>query len=144
MVKPKRNQIYDAVIHRMVMEGLAKKEMDFRMEHQEDSDEELLEYLRQKAKELRHTPWPQEIVGWDLITERFAGWPNAVHRANLPVMFTTNNLTKFQLYQDEVEYQKKMYRYLRGQKKAQRVQRMKDRSEKQLHPQSEEEDSEKQ
>ena len=139
MVKPKRNQIYDAVIHRMVQESLAKKEMDFRMAHQEDTDEDLLEYLRQKAKELHHTPWPQEIVGWDLITERFAGWPNAVQKANLPIMITANSLPKFQLYQDEVEYQKKMYRFVRSQKKAQRIQRMKEKSEKQSDTQSPEE-----
>ena len=126
-MKPKRNQIYDAVINRMVQEGLAKKEMDFRMEHEKDTDEELLQYLRLQAKALKHAPWPKEIVGWDLIMERFGGWLEAINKAELPMMHTPNGLTKFQLYQDEVELQKRMYRKNNAEKKAKRIQRNKER-----------------
>lgn len=125
MNKPKRNQIYDAVINRMVQEGLAKKEMDFRIAHENDSDEELLQYLRLKAEKLEHTPWPKEIVGWDLITERFGGWLEAIGRAELPMMRTANSLTEFQPYLEEVEHQKKMYRANRAQKKAKSIERSK-------------------
>ena len=125
MSKPKRNQIYDAVIIRMVQEGLAKKEMDFRIAHGQDTDEELLLYLRLQARALEHTPWPKEIVGWDLITERFGGWLEAINKAELPMMSTANRMTKFQLYLDEVEFQKKMYRVRRGEKKAKSIERVK-------------------
>ena len=126
-MKPKRNQIYDAVITRMVQEGLAKKEMDFRVAHEQDTEEQLLQYLREKAKDLDHTPWPKEIVGWDLITERFGGWLEAIDKAELPMMTTPNSLTKFQLYLDEVELQKAMYRKNNAEKKAKRIQRNKER-----------------
>ena len=52
MAKARRNQIYDAVITRMVQEGLPKKEIEFRMEHEKDTDEELMQYLRLQARAL--------------------------------------------------------------------------------------------
>lgn len=127
MAKARRNQIYDAVITRMVQEGLAKKEIEFRMEHEKDTDEELMQYLRLQARALKHTPWPKEIVGWDLITERFGGWLEAVSKAELPMMRTPNTPSKFQLYLDEVEIQKKAYRVKRSEKKAKAAERNKEK-----------------
>ena len=127
MGKPRRNQIYDAVIHRMVQEGLEKKEAEFRAVHQQDTDEALLLYLRQQAGELTHTPWPREIVGWELIAERFGGWTEAVKRAKLPPMGTPDRLTKFKLYQDEVLLQKQQYRINRAEKKERSIRRNKER-----------------
>ena len=131
MGKPRRNQIYDAVIHRMVQEGLEKKEAEFRAVHQQDTDEALLIYLRQQAQELKHTPWPREIVGWELIAERFGGWTEAVKRAKLPPMGTPDRLTKFKLYQDEVLLQKQQYRINRAEKKERSQQRLRKRQEQQ-------------
>lgn len=125
--KPDRNRFYDIAINRMVDEALAKKEEDFAMEHADSTNEELLDYLRQKAKELNHTPWPREIVGWKTIVERFDGWLGAVNRAELPLCRTPNSPRKFKLYLDEVEFQKKMYRVKRGEKKAKAAERNKEK-----------------
>ena len=44
----------------------------------------------------------------------------------LPYIYTApNKVTKFQLYLDEVEFQKKMYRVRRGEKKAKSIERVK-------------------
>ena len=125
--KPDRNRFYDIAIDRMVKEALAQKEADFEQEYANASDEEVLDYLRQKAKELDHTPWPKEIVGWQYITVRFGGWLEAVSKAELSMMRTPNTPSKFQLYLDEVETQKKAYRVKRTEKKAKAAERNKEK-----------------
>ena len=127
MSKPSRNQIYEAVIHRMVVQSLAEEEKKFGEEHSPDSDEMLLDYLKQSAKQLQHTPWPKEIVGWQLILERFGTWQEAVQKAGLPPMSTPNTPTKFQLYRLEEEIQKQKHRAKRAEKKAKSLQRDKER-----------------
>ena len=46
MAYPGRQNIYEATIRRMVQEALEQQEQDFRQQHAEDSDEQLLAYLR--------------------------------------------------------------------------------------------------
>jgi len=128
MTKPNRNQIYDAVIRRMVSESLMEKEETFSREHEFDPNEKLLSYLRQMAAQLEHTPWPKEIIGWQLITKRFGSWQEAVIQADLPMMNTPNSPTKFLLYRNEVERQKIIYRNNRAEKKQKAMQRRLQRS----------------
>lgn len=123
MAKPNRNQIYDAVIRRMVSESLMEKEETFSREHELDSDEKLLLYLRQMALQLEHTPWPKEIIGWQLIITRFGSWQEAVNQAGLPMMSTPNSPSKFLLYRNEEERQKVIYRNNRAEKKQKAMQR---------------------
>ena len=66
-LRPNRNAIYNAVINRMVRESLEQKEEDFAIVHAQDSDAELLIYLRRCAAELKHSPWPKEIVGMEVL-----------------------------------------------------------------------------
>ena len=127
MTKPNRNQIYDAVIRRMVSESLMEKEETFSREHEFDPNEKLLSYLRQMAAQLEHTPWPKEIIGWQLITKRFGSWQEAVIQAGLPMMNTPNSPTKFLLYRNEVERQKIIYRNNRAEKKQKAMQRNKEK-----------------
>lgn len=44
----------------------------------------LLNYLREQAAELGHTPVKGEIIGGEMIARRFGGWPNALAKAGLP------------------------------------------------------------
>ena len=46
---PGRQNIYDAIIRRMVQEALELQEQQFRQEHGSDPDEQLLSYLRSCA-----------------------------------------------------------------------------------------------
>ena len=56
MAYPGRQNIYEATIRRMVQEALEQQEQDFRQQHAEDSDEQLLAYLRAWAIRKQHTP----------------------------------------------------------------------------------------
>ncbi len=130
-LRPDRNAIYNAVINRMVRESLEQKEEDFAIAHALDSDTELLIYLRQCAAELRHSPWPREIVGWKYLTERFEDWNEMLRRAHLPMPTTPNKVSSFQLVLEETKYQKQVYRQKKEEKKAKAAQRRKLQAEKQ-------------
>ena len=130
-LRPNRNAIYNAVIKRMVRESLEQKEEDFAIAHAQDSDAELLTYLRRCAAELRHSPWPGEIIGWKYLTQRFVDWNEMLRRAHLPMPKTSNKVTSFQLVLEETKYQKQVYRQKKEEKKARAAEHRKMQAEKQ-------------
>lgn len=130
MPHPGRNNIYDATIKRMVKEALDAQEQEFAALRGEDSDEQLLEYLRYCASVLNHTPWPREIVGGGLIEQRFGSWPNALLKAKLPMPKTSDKVSGFARYQEEIERQKVLYREKKAEKKQRAQQRQKAQKEK--------------
>ena len=117
MAYPGRQNIYEATIRRMVQEALEQQEQEFREQHQEDTDQELLMYLRVCAIRLHHTPWPGEIVGGKLILERIGSWERAVMLAKLPAPRTANQQKNFARVQEETERQKEVYRKRKAEKK---------------------------
>ena len=117
MAYPGRQNIYEATIRRMVQEALEQQEQEFREQHQADTDQELLMYLRSCAVHLQHTPWPGEIVGGKLILERIGSWERAVMLAKLPAPRGPNQQKKFARVQEEIERQKEAYRKKKAEKK---------------------------
>ena len=117
MAYPGRHNIYEATIRRMVQQALQQKEQEFREQHKEDSDAELLMYLRGCASRLHHTPWPGEIVGGSMILERFGSWDRAVFLAKLPAPCGQNQQKYFARVKEETERQKEVYRKRKAEKK---------------------------
>ena len=81
MPTPSRNAIYDATIRRMTACALEEAENRFAVEHAQDTEQQLADYLRKYADELGHTPWPREIPGGVTIQTRFGSWEAAVAEA---------------------------------------------------------------
>ena len=54
-------------------------------EHRNDTDEQLLEYLRQSAETLGHSPVKSEVPGSWYLCKRFVSWPLALSLAQLPL-----------------------------------------------------------
>ena len=125
MPYPGRNNIYDATIKRMVNEALEAQELEFAQNRGNDSDDQLLAYLRFCAQLLGHTPWPREIVGGGLIEKRFASWEAALASANLPNPITPDKLSQFVRYTEETQRQKVLYREKKAAKKLKAQQRLK-------------------
>ena len=92
-----RQNIYEGAIRKMVTQALEAKEEAFRKEHGEDTDGQMIAYLRQCAEELQRTPWPGEILGGTVIAERFGSWEKALMAANLPRPKTENKPSTFLL-----------------------------------------------
>lgn len=112
-----RNQIYESVIKNMVMKSLEEQERQFEEAHSSDSDEMLLEYLKESAIKLHHVPWQREIVGGSYITNRFGTYKSALRLAELPNPKHADILENFSRIQKEVEIQKVAYRKNKAEKK---------------------------
>ena len=117
MAYPGRQNIYEATIRRMVQEALEQQELDFQQQHETDTDEQLLAYLRAWAIRKHHTPWPGEIVGGKYIQERFGSWNRALLLARLPAPKTVNQSKSFTRVQEEIQKQKEIYRQRKAERK---------------------------
>jgi len=117
MAYPGRQNIYEATIRRMVQEALEQQEQEFRQQHESDTDEQLLAYLRAWAIRKHHTPWPGEIIGGKYIQERLGSWNRALLLARLPAPKTANQSKSFARVREETEKQKEIYRQRKAEKK---------------------------
>ncbi len=112
-----RNNIYDAIIKKMVTKSLEEQENEFEETHKEDSDEQLLEYIKEQAEKLSRVPWQREIVGGSYIEKRFGTWKNALRKAELPNPKHADLIENFERIQNEIEIQKAAYRKNKAEKK---------------------------
>lgn len=65
--------------------ALAERDKQWAAEHENDDDEQLLEYLQDCAAALGHTPMRREVLGSTYIAERFGNWAVALTMAELPL-----------------------------------------------------------
>ena len=112
-----RQNIYEGTIRKMVTQALEAREEAFRKDHGSDTDGQLIAYLRLCAEKLQHTPWPGEILGGTVITERFGSWEKALTAANLPRPKSENKPGSFLRVQREEQRQKEVYRQRKAEKK---------------------------
>jgi len=123
MPAPSRNDIYDAVIRKMVTQALEEQETEFERDHGRCSDEELIAYLQDRAKALGYAPRYKEVIGWRLAEQRFGSWNEALHRAGLTPL-PRCPVTRLPRIQEETEKQKALYRQRKAEKKLKNKQRM--------------------
>ena len=128
MPTPSRNAIYDATIRRMTACALEEAENRFAVEHAQDTEQQLADYLRKYADELGHTPWPREIPGGVTIQTRFGSWEAAV--AGLPFPEHPNQPGKFRRVREETQRQRAIYRQKKAEKRERAKERMKAQEEK--------------
>ena len=121
---PDRKHIYEVAIQKMVTESLQEQEVRFALQHEHDTDEELLGYLRKCTAQLRHPPHPKEIAGWQYILSRFETWEKALLQAGIHRPYTPNTPSKFQRIIEETELQQKIYRQKKAEKKQKHQQRL--------------------
>ena len=123
MPTPSRNDIYEAVIRKMVNQALEEQESEFERTHEADDDEKLITYLQNCAKELGYSPRYKEIIGWRIIEGRFGSWSEALQRANL-IPASKCPVTKLPRIIEVTERQKEIYRRKKTEKKLKNKQRM--------------------
>lgn len=90
-------------------EALRALNVQFAQEHAEDSDDMLLEYVRQEAVRFGFTPNAGEIIGGAYISSRFGGWKHVIAAAGLPSPKRQRPITSRKIFQDEFERQTRLY-----------------------------------
>ena len=93
-----------------------RKEERFEEIHGKDTDEALILYLQDSARELGYSPRYKEIIGWGLLEQRFGGWNEALQKAGL-IPAPRCPVTKLPRIIEETEKQKEIYRQRKAEKK---------------------------
>ena len=104
----------------MVNVAMKEKNAAFLEEHRNDTDEQLLNYLRTCARKLGHTPHPGGGYGSCLLIQRFRSWENAVSAAGLTNPVHQVSREQCQIYTDELRTQERMFKENREKDKAAR------------------------
>lgn len=121
--KPKRGETFEQILNRRIEEALAQRQRSFPMEHDNDSDEMLLDYLRSFAEELGHTPNSNEIIGGEYLKERFGSWEKLVMKAGLPMPGRAAEFKHRLIYKQEKERQLTLWRQEKARKQEGKKQR---------------------
>lgn len=116
----KGDQWFQAKVNARVREALAQKEAQFEIDHNHDTDEELLEYVCAFAKKLGRTPNASEIIGGQYIYRRFGRWENVVSRARLPVPWKAPAPTNRLIFKEEYKRQAALFQQERRDSKEER------------------------
>lgn len=77
MIKDTRQSANTTLTERDLLEN------QFKYDHRKDSDEQLLDYVRQVAEELGHTPSKTETIGYRYLKQRLGNWPKIMVMSGL-------------------------------------------------------------
>ena len=103
----------DTEMHAANHKEIQQRELRFAAMHGDDTDEELLAYIREIAGELGHMPNKTEVLGYQYIKKRLGPWPRVLERANLKK--PPKNKKTMKQKRREVEKRRKEYRKLERQ-----------------------------
>ena len=90
--------------------ALHRQDEAFAARHAGDTDGELLQYLKRKAKTLGHAPQMEEVPGAGLIAKRFGSWQAALHGAGLSPPAGPARPERTERYRKEYARQQALYR----------------------------------
>jgi hypothetical protein len=114
----------------MVTQALEEQEDFFEHVHGQDTDEALILYLQDSARELGYSPRYKEVIGWRFLEQRFGSWNEALQKAGL-IPAPQYPVTKLPRILEETEKQKELYRQKKAEKKLKHKQRMEAQARKQ-------------
>lgn len=101
--------------------ALEERERQFAKEHSGDSDSQLLEYVRQCAEKLGHSPNAGEVIGGKMIAKRLGvNWTRVLLSAGLPPADPAKSQKKPLIYRQEYRRQVSLYHRKKAQKAAEK------------------------
>lgn len=104
------NKWREKKIMQYTLAAIQQKNDVFVQEHQADTDEQLIEYLWVCAKAIGHTPCKVEVLGGDMIAERFGSWEDALTAAQLPKPWNGVKLQHAKIYYRELRHQTRSFK----------------------------------
>lgn len=126
MNKPDKRKVFNGAEWRQkktaarTIEALRRRDREYSQEHLYDTIEQHLEYLRQCAKEIGHTPQVNEVLGGQMIAQRCGGWTTAIAAAGLPAPKRKIPDSQTRLYRMEYAYQDRNFREISQQEQQQK------------------------
>ena len=109
------------------LSALAQEDIQFALDHQNDSLEQLQQYLRHCTEKLGHTPTRTEVAGGSYIDLRFGSWKRAVRDIGTwksSMEYFPMPLENTKRYKDELQFQRdKRKADKKAERKAKRLER---------------------
>lgn len=94
---------------------IARQNAEFARIHQDDSDRQLLDYVRNCVQQLGFTPNAREIIGGEYIGNRMGGWKRVLeHLPDLPKPGPVPHREKCLIYRQEYQRQMEAFRAQRN------------------------------
>lgn len=91
--------------------AMVKLNEEFEREHRDDTPEKLIEYIKDCAARLKHTPHKVEVIGAEYISGRFGGWGKVIVAAKLPpTPSTPPSPERCAIYKEEFKRQAQLFR----------------------------------
>ena len=115
---------YERQLRKRTREALAERNREFEEQYRNAPDSQLIEVIRNRAKELGHVPRSVEVIGATLICSRFGSWANALMAAGFSYPKGPKNLTDSQLYKEEFARQQEIYRAEKEAKEKEKAEQM--------------------
>mgnify|MGYP000419492563 CR=1 FL=1 len=84
MNEQQRQAYLDQINYGRIERVIAYKNVQFILEHQNDTLEQLSAYLQSCMEDIGHPPAPVEVIGADYIIYRFGSWQAAIRLSSLP------------------------------------------------------------
>lgn len=104
-----RGEFFENTARKRAMRALSGKEYAFPEEHAQDSNEELLRYLKACAKEIGRSPAVCEVIGGNYIAKRFGSWERALWFVGLPKPKPAPKYERRLIFRRELEFQKQKF-----------------------------------
>ena len=108
------------VLTQRTLVALSKQNVEFVLAHQNDTWQELSQYLARCQATLGHAPARTEVIGGDFIELRFGGWGKALASIGIHGggRLPTPSLENTKLFRDEYDRQRAADKHAKREKKA--------------------------
>ena len=93
-------------------QALARLNDEYEASLCDETDESILEYVRECAEKLKCTPHKEEVIGGEYIAQRFGGWGRVIVAAKLPPTCTSTPPApeKCAIYKEEFRRQARLFK----------------------------------
>ena len=113
---------FDKQVDERTRKALQQRQKDFTKEHADDTDEQLLTYVRKVAAEFGYTPNAGEIIGGEYISRRFGNWDRVIALCGLPKPGKMRPIMERAIYKQEFKRQASLFKQERQAVQQEKVQ----------------------
>ncbi|MBQ8831796.1 MAG: hypothetical protein IJ017_09375 [Oscillospiraceae bacterium] len=113
---------FEKELEKRTNSALLQKDEEFVKKHRDATNEQLIEYLKRCAKELKKSPSSCEVIGGKYIAGRLGGWGAALKKAGLSPAGIVPAPEKRKIYKEEYRIQLSALRKEKAEKRNSKIQ----------------------